>query len=253
MSGPPRDRDLVPEVPERRLAAHEVVAILRRASTAEVRGEVPARHDLTLRDLMEVAGEAGLDPAAVRRAAAVESSPPSGFTHTVLGAPGRMSVRARTPVPLPVGAGERAALVRAAGALLGRGGEVLEDDPDRLTWRESHGIGRTTVSLAASAAGTEVLVDADRTGHALVAWFGGAVAWAVASALLHLAALGIGLWTLGFVAAPFLLARPFWIRSGARLQDDLEHLAMELQRTVEESPATPPELAEGDGAEAPTG
>ena len=91
---------------------------------------------------MVAATEVGLDPAAVRRAAAIIPSPKGGLSSVVLGAPDRRQIQAfLEDAPLPEG---RTELVRASERLLGRRGEVLEDDSERFVWRENHGIGRTT-------------------------------------------------------------------------------------------------------------
>ena len=69
----PRDPS-APDVPspDRRFAADEIDAILRRAAQAEQSAHVPAKHDLTVTELMEVAREVGLDPLAVRKSASIE-------------------------------------------------------------------------------------------------------------------------------------------------------------------------------------
>lgn len=57
---------------DRRFSAGEIDAILRRAAQSEESAHVPAKHDLTVTELMEVAHEVGLDPLAVRRSASIE-------------------------------------------------------------------------------------------------------------------------------------------------------------------------------------
>ena len=59
-------------LPARRFADDEVADILRRASVREAAVGLPSPHDPTLADLMVAAAEAGMDPAEVRRAAAVD-------------------------------------------------------------------------------------------------------------------------------------------------------------------------------------
>jgi hypothetical protein len=181
---------------------------------------------------MVAATEVGLDPAAVRRAAAIIPSPKGGLSSVVLGAPDRRQIQAfLEDAPLPEG---RTELVRASERLLGRRGEVLEDDSERFVWRENHGVGRTTVELTGAGHGTEVRVEADRAGHYLAGWFAGLAGWGALSALTPLGALGPVGGALSLLAVPFLLARPFWKRADKRLQRRLEDLTLELAKVVEE-------------------
>ena len=220
---PPRSRRFTPE---------EADEVLRIAAAREVRAGVPSPHDSTLEDLMVAAAEVGLDPAAVRRAASIVPAPGGGLASVVLGGPDRRQVRAiLEDAPLP---GERTALVRASERLLGRRGEVLENDPERFVWRENHGVGRTTVELTGAGHDTEIRVEADRAGHYLVGWFAGLAGWGALSALTPLGALGPVVGVLSLLAVPFLLARPFWKRADKRLQRRLEDLTLELARVVEE-------------------
>jgi hypothetical protein len=227
----------------RRFTPEEVDEVLRIAAAREVRAGVPSPHDPTLEDLMVAAAEVGLDPGSVRRAASILPAPKGGFATVVLGAPDRRQVQAvLEDAPLPA---ERSELVRASERLLGRRGEVLEDDSERFVWRENHGIGRTTVELTGRGPGTEVRVEADRAGHYLAGWFAGLAGWGALSALSPLGALGPVGGALSLLAVPFLLARPFWKRADKRLQRRLEDLTLELAKVVEEDgPAALP--APGD-------
>jgi hypothetical protein len=105
---------------------------------------------------------------------------------------------------------DRRGLARVAEEVLGRSGDVLEDEPERFVWRESHGVGRTTVTVSGDGAG-EVSIVADRAGHYLVHWF------------------------LGLLGSPVLLARPFWARSDRATRETLDELAMELLRVADEA------------------
>ena len=193
---------------------------------------------------MVAAAEVGLDPAAVRRAASIVPAPKGGLASVVLGAPDRRRVQAvLEDAPLPA---ERSELARASERLLGRRGEVLEDDSGRFVWRENHGIGRTTVELTGGGTGTEVRVEADRAGHYLAGWFAGLAGWGALSALTPLGALGPVGGVISLLAVPILLARPFWKRADKRLQRRLEDLTLELARVVEEEgPAALPRPEEG--------
>lgn len=123
-------------VPARRLPEHEVDLILRRAADVEARSDLPVPGDATLEDLMRAAEEAGLDPAEVRRAAAVLPAAGGGLAAAIFGAPDRQDVRGFLEgTRLPEA---RQALVRAAEGTIGHAGEVIGSDPRRFLWQETH-------------------------------------------------------------------------------------------------------------------
>ncbi len=216
----------------RRFPAGEIDAILRRAAKSEESRHVPAQHDLTVTELMEVARDVGLDPLAVRRSASIEKVGGTGALAATLGAPERREVRASMLGGLPP---DRRSLARVAEKVLGRSGDILEDDPERFVWRESHGVGRTTVTVSGEGA-SDVSIVADRTGHYLVHWFLGLLGWAGLSAITPFS-VGPLAASLLWLVTPVLLARPFWTRSDRATLETLDELAMELLRVVDE--ATP--------------
>lgn len=213
-------------------AADEIDAILRRAAQAEQSAHVPAKHDLTVTELMEVAREVGLDPLAVRKSASIERVGRGGALAATPGAPDRREVRATMHGGLP---NDRRAFARAADKVLGRSGDILEDEPERFVWRESHGVGRTTVTVSGEGAG-HVSIVADRTGHYLVHWFLGLLGWVGLSSIAPFS-VGPLAATLLLLVTPVLLARPFWSRSDRATRAKLDKLAMELLRIADE--ATP--------------
>ena len=52
---------------------------------------------------------------------------------------------------------DRRAFARAADKVLGHSGDILEDEPERFVWRESPGVGPTTVTVAGEGLGEAVL------------------------------------------------------------------------------------------------
>ena len=164
----------------------------------------PAQHGLTVTELMDVAREVGLDPLAVRRSASIEQVGGTGALAAILGAPDRREVRATMHGGLP---DDRRGLARAAENVLGRSGDILEDDPERFVWRESHGVGRTTVTVSGEGA-SDVSIVADRTDHYLVHWFLGLLGWAGLSVIAPFS-VGPLAATLLWLVTPVLLARPF--------------------------------------------
>lgn len=229
-----------PTSPERRFRDDEVAAILARAASTETRADVPAPHDPTLADLMAAAADAGLDPAEVRRAAALVPPSGGGLASAALGAPDRREASAVLEgVRLPA---DRRALAREAERLTGRRGEVVASEPGRFLWEERHAGGRTTVSLVEEGGALELRAWADRAGHYLGLWFGGLVGWAVLSALTPLGALPLLGQALAFVVIPFLLARPLWVVSDRKVRARLERMVLDLARAAEEAGGTgPPE------------
>jgi len=215
---------------EKRIHAEEFDAILRRAAQSEQSPHVPAKHDLTVTELMEVAREVGLDPLAVRRSASIEQVGGTSALAATLGAPDRREIRAVIHGGLP---DDRRGLARAAGTVLVRSGEIVEDSAERFVWRESHGVGRTTVTVSGEGA-QEVSIVADRTGHYLVHWFLGLLGWAGLSTIAPFS-LGPLATTLLLLATPVLLARPFWKLSDRATRDKLDELAMELLRVADEA------------------
>lgn len=236
-----------PQAVERRFRDDEVAAILARAASRETRADLPAPHDPTLADLMAAAEGAGLDPAEVRRAAALVPSAEGGFAAGALGAPDRREVVAVLEgVGLP---GDAKALAREVERAAGRRGEQAKSGPGTFVWRERHLGGGTTVSLAEEGGALEIRMSADRAGHYLGLWFGGVVAWALLSALTPLGSLPVAGQALAFLLTPLLVARPFWVASDRKLRGRLERAVLDLARTLEEGGARAG--GAGAGAEAP--
>lgn len=221
-----------PSAPVRRFSDDEVAAILARASARETGAGLSAPTDPTLEDLMAAAADAGLDPAEVRRAASLAAPAPGGAARLVLGAPDRRDVLAVLEgVPFPP---DTQALARAAERGTGQRGEVVESMPGRFVWKERHTGGGTEVSLTQAGSALELRAHADRAGQYAALWFTGLVGWALLSALTPLGALPLLGKALGFVLAPFLLARPFWVAADRRAAARLERLTLDLARAAEE-------------------
>ena len=252
MSGdaqPPLPARRRPQVPERRFRDDEVAAILSRAASQETRTDLPAPHDPTLRDLMAAAADAGLDPAEVRRAAALVPSAGAGFAGVALGAPDRREAAAvLEDVRLPA---DTRALAREAERAAGRRGEVVTSEAGRFVWEERHLGGRTTVSLAEEGGALEVRASADRAGHYMGLWFGGLMGWALLSALTPLGALPLLGQALAFVVTPLLVARPFWVASDRKVRARLERTVLDLARAAEEGGGDAAPGSPGGGALSP--
>jgi len=224
----------------RHLRDEEVALILRRAADVETRPELPVAGGSTLAEVMRAAEEAGLDPAEVRRAAAILPAPSGGLATVAFGAPDRREIQAFLEgAHLPA---ERHELVRAAQAALGRSGEVRTSDPARFRWEEVHLGGRTSLELEDTRGGVAVRATSHRAGHYLGGWFLGLVGWAALSALTNLTTTLPPLAAvLAFLLVPVLAVRPFWTRSDRATRRRLERLVMDTLRVVDQGapPDTP--------------
>lgn len=239
-----------PPAPERRYRDDEAWAILERATSRDRNRDLPEPHDATLADLMAAAAEAGLDPAEVRRAAAVEPPRPGGFSDLVFGAPDRREIVASLPgARIP---DDTFSMVRRLELALGGRGEVVESAPGLFEWKNEGLINRGGLTLKEVGGALEMTLKADRAGNYIALWFLTLVLWAAASALTPLGTLPFGLKLVGLVVGPLFLARPFWMAADRRLLGRLEDVAMDVLRMSDagkddEDPAALPE-GEGDGA-----
>jgi hypothetical protein len=168
---------------ERRFSRHEAALVLRRATDGE-HTSAPASgpgSGLSLDELVAAAREAGIDPAAVRLAAAVAPARPDPVARLLVGAPVNPEVRGRFPGRLAPG---HAGAVRSGVEhALDRTGE-LEEAGSQLIWREEHGFGRSEVSAGPENDAVEVVAVAERGGHLLALVM--SVAMVVGLALLPL-------------------------------------------------------------------
>lgn len=227
------DRAPLPARRARRFSDAEVDAILRRAALVEAELSVPQRQETTLDDLVAAAAEAGLDPAAVRRAAAVVPPAPDGPIARLLGAADRRVVTAYLPGVSPPDRAKE--LAEVAERALGRRGEVRPATVERrFEWRSRSSGGRAAVEVAERDGGTEIAARAERGAHYLGLWLLGLGGWAALSALTPLGALGPMGIAASLLVVPILIARPFWRRADRRLRQRLERTVFELARVVEE-------------------
>jgi hypothetical protein len=234
------DRRSAPEA-GRRFRDDEATEILKRAARAEVQSNLPTLHDPTLDDLVAVAEEVGMDPAAVRRAAVVQSLPESGAQALFCGGQTRRAVRGVIDGAIPE---DRLALARTAEAILGKQGEVVKSKSDTWVWQTKGGMGPVHIALRESGGRTDVAV---RGGRAdvfaltyLSLWLGvAAVSGGFGLFAAVAASAGPLVSLLGLFGLPALLARPLFSRGDGAAKDRLEHLTMELIRVADEERARP--------------
>ena len=221
-----------------RLSDDEVRAVLARAARYEVRAPLPSPHAATLEDLVAAAEEVGLDGAVVRRAAAIHPAPHSTAQALLWGAPAGRTVTGSCGGRIPE---DREDLARLAESVTGRRGHVVESKPDRWEWESEGGLVRTRVRLEQADGDVRLTVESSRAAAlalTLGSLFVGTAAAsgalnafaAVAAAAGPLAAIG------GLLAVPLVLTRLLFPRGARGAGDELEHLAMEVVRSVESAP-----------------
>lgn len=223
----------------RRFGDEEVADILRRAASQEARSNLPAPHDPTLDDLVAAAEEAGMDGAAVRRAAAVRALPESGTQAWLFGGQSTRTVQGALEGPIPEDPGP---LARAAEYTVGRSGSVMRSKPGTWIW-ESGGMESTRIELREEGGGTSLMVHGSRGGTLALTYMTLLVGVAAVSGSFGLfgavaASMGPLASLLGLFGVPLLLTRLFFSRGDGRSRDRLEHLAMEVIRVAEETGAS---------------
>ena len=221
---------------ERRFSRRETGLILRRATDGEIRTQ-SSQGGLTLDELVAAAREAGIDPAAVRRAALLSSPPQGPLEKLLVGARVHPVLRARIPGHLRPGSA--GALCAALDQALERAGE-MEEVGGQLIWREEHGLGRSEVSAEPDGGFVEVTAGAERKGHLLVLTMTNALV--VGLLLLPLG----GFAGLGAIGGPLLAVvapigvvlagtRTLWQALERRTERRLEAAALEVAALVEET------------------
>ncbi len=231
---------------DRRFGDEETAEILARASRQEVHSNLPSPHDPTLDDLVAAAVEAGLDGAAVRRAAAVHPLPESGAQALVFGGQSSRTVRGVIDGPLPE---DTASLARAAEAVTGKAGSVVKSKPGTWVWESRGGLSHTRVVLTEDAGSTDITVRGNKAGVLALTYLPLLVGVAAISSGLGLfatvvAGMGPLAALIGLFGIPLLLTRPMFARLDRGSKDLLEHLTMELIRVTEEQRGD-----DGDAAE----
>lgn len=221
---------------DRRFGDEETAEILTRASRQEARSNLPSPHDPTLDDLVAAAEEAGLDGAAVRRAAAVHPVPESGAQSMVFGGQSSRTVRGVIDGPLPE---DTASLSRTVETITGKAGSVVKSKPGTWIWESRGGLSHTRVVLTEDASGTDITVRGNKAGVLALTYLPLLVGVAAISSGLGLfAAVAEGMGPLvaliGLFGLPLVLTRPLFARFDRGSKDRLEHLTMELIRVAEE-------------------
>ena len=221
---------------DRRFSRAETALILRRATDGVLRPRGQVEDGLTLDEIVAAAREVGIDPRAVRRAAALSTVRPDPVQTLLVGAPVAPRIRGRFSGRFPTGRGNEARAVIEE--TLGRHGE-LEIETDAFLWHEEHGLGRTWVRARQDGDAVEVSAEAEARGHLLTVMMG--LATAVALLLLPLggfAGLGAMMGPLLSILAPvatiLLATRILWPILQRPVVARLQAVVLEVGALVED-------------------
>ncbi len=254
---------------ERRYSDEEFALILSRAVEIEGRPApepetpplpLPPSDGLTLAEIQEIAGEAGIDPGAVAEAASALSREEPSTLAILLGGPPKMQVERFVPGhPSP----------EQMSVMIDQAREILERDGDAnevlggLEWRfHEPGESSTFIQVAPRGDGTRIRISVSRSGQAFLSY------WVpmVASAVIAGITLGavepntLGGFLFGFGGAltvGYGIGRTIWTYSTRGWNERLERLLAAMTRTAEEATSkshneTPLPPSDGVEEEQPT-
>jgi hypothetical protein len=232
----------------------QMALILRRAAELQ-RAEAPEKRPdsgYSLAELETAGGEAGIDPAFIRRAAGWLDGAPSGRAHPFLGAPTAVEVRAALPAVYPDAALEDA--LDAIPDLAGCDGDGQVRN-GKLGWKvnalQSYNSGRTLkVSIEPGAAGSAVVVKSELKSLAaglfggVMGGFGGGVGFGVGFGVglgeLHSPAFAAS-FAFGAVVVSYVLARGLFAYIAGRTERSAVKIRDGLVSLLERSGAEPPD------------
>ncbi len=205
-------------MPEPRYTDRDMALILKRAATLQSQDDEP-KHSLG--DIASIAGEVGIPPELITRAAAELAS---GSSHSpLLGQP--TSYYAATTVPGSLPRAAHADLVALVRRTVG--------DPGRVTtlgegfeWQRDTGYSTLTVAISERGGGTTVRVEGEHEGNRSVIY----IVPMVAAGLIGLFVSGVSTWPagiavgLGGIGAAWIGARLLWTRMASRAEARVRRL-----------------------------
>lgn len=222
----------------RRYSDEECALILRHAAGSDEGPDLPSGDSggLTLDEIVAAAGEAGIDPQAVVRAAAlvpVAATPRRPF----LGGPERYQLEYRTPGV--IAERHHADIVDSIRRTLGHHGTVASAFGG-IEWHTEGWVSRITVTVVPRERGTAVRVMADRSAAVMLTFVlptvGGLVGFGITGAILEpsgvLPIAGLFAATVG---GGLLTARALWARGSRRFRRLLDRLMTNVSAAVDGS------------------
>lgn len=225
----------------RRYSDTEVALILRQAAQLDAGGAASgASEGLSLADIQRIAGEVGIAPEVVARAATVLAGEAPGVAARIFGGPTSFAAEheARGEVPRRH-YGDVVEAIRRVMGTPGRMSEVL----DGMEWRSVGETTQVTVAIRPASGRTRVQIFADRGGSALLAYLAPGVAaiigGAITGAILN-PDLGPGFLIIGTAAsAGFLGARTIWAAATRRFRRTFAALVDAVTAQVDRHGADP--------------
>jgi hypothetical protein len=228
---------MTPSDEERRYSDEEFALILRLSSEAPAGPDpAPSQPGLTLAEIREIAGEVGIDPERVSRAAALLSSARDTGVSRVLGGHPRHRLEQSVPGTVPEARlGRVIDVARRALDTQGETREVL----GALEWKGATNTTTVSVSVVPREGKTTLQAFTDRT-ESLAATYAGVglpvtVVIAVTLGKLVFGETGAGIAAALLSGLPpgMLLARTLWKRSTSKWRERLLHLMDAMVREAE--------------------
>ena len=234
---------------ERRYSEEEFAIILRKAT--EIQESAPqgsARRGgggFSLEEIQSIAGEAGIDPRAVSRAAALlgatEWEERKGLAAAIFGGPGTHHLDFEIPGRLPPEEyGRLLELIRRTMEHQGEASEVLGG----VEWKTVGQLSAVSVNISPRGRATSIQVVGDRAGAGALTF-----TFPIAGAAILMGALGgilqpesaVGIVGLagGLLGSGFLFARTLWVSNGKKFHSRLTRLMDALSGAVERAALSP--------------
>ena len=239
----------------RRYSEEEFALILRKASEIqEVPGDGPGSSSgegITLSEIQSIAREAGIDPHAISRAAALlgatEWEEKTGLAAGIFGAPGTYNLNFEVPGQLPPEEfGRLLELIRSHLEHQGEASEVMGG----VEWKTVGELSAVNVNISPRGGSTSIQIVGDRNAAGAVTFTFPMAASAILVGALGAAfepttAAGIVGLVGGLLGGGFLFARTMWITGGRKFHRRLTNLMSQLSGAVEQA-ALPPGSPDSD-------
>ena len=241
---------------KKRYSEEEFALILRKASEIQVAGGSQsgkaATGGLTLEEIRSIAGEAGIDPEAVTRAAsiigALEWEEKSGLAAAIFGGPDKYHLDCEIPGSLPSEEmGRILEEIRRAAEHQGEASEVLGG----VEWKTVGELSAINVNISPRGDSTSVQIVGNRGPAGGITFIfpmmGSAVLVGILGASFEpTSALGIISLVTGTLGAGFLTARTIWSTSSRKFRKRLTRMMDTVSRAVERT-TLPPGSEDRDG------
>jgi hypothetical protein len=230
--------------------ASEILSSSGGGSTSLTKGE-----GLTLEEMRSIAAEAGIDPEAVTRAAAVvgatEWEGKSGLAAAIFGGPSKFHLDCELPGKIPEEEmGRILERIRRAAQHQGEVNEILGG----VEWKTVGELSAINVNVSPRGDSTSVQVVGDRSAAGALTFtfpIGGAavLVGALGATFEPTSAAGIISLITGTLGAGFLTARTLWVVGSRRFRKRLTKLMEAVSSTVEQTAVLPPGGEDVKGAE----